>query len=172
MINWPYDKSQYSKDDYVLIPEGEYPVRIKEATEKISSTGKNMIVLTLNVVNEPQYGTLFYNMVFDSAYPGMVNQRLGRIYDSFGITEGNLDTYTWAGYQGVARVKHKEYQGKLRAEVESFAPREDGAGPKTAAKTKQQAPAKAEGWSFKESSPAPIDSDMIELDEEDADIPF
>jgi hypothetical protein len=180
MIEWEYDGREYTKDDFTLVPEGEYEVRIKEAKEKVSKTGKNMIVMTLNLVELPQYGSLFYNLVFDPAYPGMTNQRLGRVYDSFGITQGNLDPYTWAGYRGVARVKHREFEGKTRAEVESFAPREDEgdvrpypvpAKEKAPAKAKEKkAPEKAEGWNFKESGP--IDPDGISFEEDEADIPF
>lgn len=121
MPTWAYDASQYSKEDFALIPEGEYRVKIVESSSKQSSTLKDMIVLKLKVEGQP--GHIFYNLVLDPWNRGMTNQNLGRIYDSFRLPEppdDDIPYWSWAGAYGAAKVRHKEYRGKLRAEIESF----------------------------------------------------
>ena len=121
MPTWDYDANQYSKEDYALIPEGEYRVKIVEAKARQSSTMKDMIVLKLKV--EGQTGNLFYNLVFDPEKPGMTNQNLGRILDSFRLppaNKGEIPYWTWQGAYGAAKVRHGEYKGKPKAEIESF----------------------------------------------------
>jgi hypothetical protein len=181
MIPWEYDGSKYRKDDYELIPEGEYPVKIREARETTSRNGNPMITMKLNVVDMPQYGTLYYNVTFDPTYPGMTNQQLGRIFDSFDITPGNLDTYTWVGCEGVARVKHGEYNGKMRGEVRTFAPREDdGNVNATSAQQKKSQTTKKnstkaknpDDWDFEEIDIEPADFGTAEIIEEDVEVPF
>ena len=122
MPTWDYDANQYSKEDFVLIPEGEYRVKIEEAREKMSKTDKEMIVLKLKVLDHAN--TLYYNLVFDPDKPGMVNQNLGRIYDSFNITENDMCISNWEGRIGAAKVTHREYQGKPQASVYNFLTRE------------------------------------------------
>jgi hypothetical protein len=169
MIQWEYDGSQYTKNDFEMVPEGKYQVKIKETRETLTRNGKNMVAMRLNVVDMPQYGTLYYNLILDPAYPGMVNQKLGRIYDSFDITPGNMEPYSWIGCVGTAKVKHKEDdKGKKRPEI-SFLPREDNALLPPKATQKESSSKKDDGWDFKESET--IVSDMIEI-EEDTDIPF
>jgi hypothetical protein len=94
-----------------------------------------------------------------------------------------MDTYSWIGCEGVARVKHEEDdKGKMRARVDSFAPREEEepkAKPKQAkasqAGTKKK-PAKVveEGWDFKDNGPEfpELDPEMIKVIEEESDVPF
>jgi hypothetical protein len=120
MIPWNYDPSQYSKEDYnfPLIPEGEYQVKILDVKYKSSSTGKDMYVIKIGLVDEP--GILFYNLVFAPENPQMTNQNLGRIYDSFDIPAGEMNSAKWIGKVGAAKIKHETYNNKDRAVVENF----------------------------------------------------
>lgn len=121
MPTWDYDANQYSKEDFTLIPEGEYRVKIAEANNKQSSTMKDMIVLKLSVEGFSSH--VFYNLVLDPEKPQMVNQNIGRILDSFRLPDpgkGELPYWTWQGAYGAARIKHGEYKGNRKAEIGSF----------------------------------------------------
>jgi hypothetical protein len=50
----------------------------------------------------------------------MTNQKLGQIFDSFGITPGNMNTASWVGKVGGARIKHELYNGENSAKVNYF----------------------------------------------------
>jgi hypothetical protein len=124
MIPWDYDGSQYSKEDFVfqIAPEGEHSVKILDVRYKEASTGKDMYVLKLGLVEDT--GILFYNLVFDPDKPQMTNQNLGRIYDSFDIPAGEMDSTKWIGKVGAAKIKHETYNNKDKAAVESFLTKE------------------------------------------------
>ena len=49
MADWKYNPDDYKPDSYTLIPPGEYRVRIEDADERVSQTGKTMFRLTLKV---------------------------------------------------------------------------------------------------------------------------
>ena len=122
MIDWKYDPKNYESESYVVIPAGDYRVRIEEAKEQVSQSGKEMIRLKLKVngYNIP----LWSYLVFDSSSEKMrkrTDQRLGSIYESFGIERGNLNVEDWAGKTGGARVKNRaDKDGEMRAEVHYF----------------------------------------------------
>jgi hypothetical protein len=121
MIPWDYDGNKYSKEDvYPLAPEGEYPVKILDVKFKVSTTDKDMYVMRLGVVDKP--GTLFYNLVFEPDNKDRTNQNLGRIFDSFAIPAGELDTNKWINKVGAAKIKHEPdtYRGGDKASIERF----------------------------------------------------
>jgi hypothetical protein len=124
MIPWDYDSNQYSKEDFnfPLIPEGEYRVKMIDVKYKLSSTGKDMYVLKIGLVDEQ--GILFYNMVFDPDNRQRTNQNLGRIFDSFDIPAGEMDSNKWIGQIGAVKIKHETYKEKERAAVENFLTKE------------------------------------------------
>lgn len=125
MADWKFNPENYNPSGYTLIPEGLYRVRIDEAEEKTSQSGKDMIKLTLSVSG--------YNMkvwkyiVLDSSNAEATrrtDQWLGSIYDSFGIERGTLDVYSWEGKIGGAKIRHRPDQnGDMRSEVHYFLPR-------------------------------------------------
>ena len=128
MLKWTFDPTNYSKEDFELIPEGDYRVRIDDAVEETSKSGKSMIKLTLSVNGFAS--KLFNWIVLDAERPQYTNQRLGRIYDSFQIEQGSLELSKWKGKVGGASVKHEKYTNsegreKLRANVTKFLIRED-----------------------------------------------
>ena len=119
-MKWDYDNSQYSKEDndFPLVPEGEYRVKILEVEDKRSSTNKDMRVLKLGLADEE--GTLIYNLVFDPDKRRFTNQALGRIFDSFKIPEGELNIAHWVDEIGAAEITHKEYKGRMYLNIKSF----------------------------------------------------
>ncbi len=118
MFHFDYNASAYRKHDEFLIPDGAYRVRITEAEEKTSSSGYPMIVLTLKVNEYPDKILRDFVVIMDDTEQkkAMTNQRLGRIFDSFKIQEGDLDVTHWKGKDGGAEivVEENEYKGKLR----------------------------------------------------------
>ena len=122
MIDWKYNPENYNADGYELIPAGDYRVRIDEAVEKVSQTGKDMVRMKLKVngYNSP----IWFYLVFDNTSEDgrkRTDQRLGSIYDSFGIPRGNLNFSEWQGKIGGARLKNRtDANGDMRSEVHYF----------------------------------------------------
>lgn len=119
-INWNFDSNDV-EEGFPLIPIGDHRVRIASATEKQSKTGNDMIELSLDVSNYP--GHLFYYLVFLPNNTTMTNTNLKRLWDSFGIEMGNMNTASWVGKVGAARVKHEEYNGDQTARISYFVER-------------------------------------------------
>ncbi len=122
MIDWKYNPENYESESYDLIPAGEYRVKIEDAAEQVSQSGKDMIRLKLKVNG---YSVpLWYYMVFDNSTEESkkrTDQRLGAIYESFEIERGNVNVNDWKGKTGGARVKQRaDNKGEMRSEVHYF----------------------------------------------------
>ncbi|MDR1874571.1 MAG: hypothetical protein LBQ90_06120 [Synergistaceae bacterium] len=126
MIGWEYNAQDYRENNYQIVPVGDHRVRIEEADERRSKTGKDMIRLTLKVSGF--HGKIFYYLVFDPQNTQMTNQNLGAIFESFGIPVGEMNILLWRGKVGAARVKHTTYQGEQRPAVSWFLSRKKQAG--------------------------------------------
>lgn len=117
-----YNSEDFSENEYALIPEGRYRVRIEDAEEATSHSGKNMIKLTLAVSGYKS--KLWSYIVLDANTPEQIkatNKKLGAIFNSFDIVEGNMYLSDWRGCVGGAQVVHKEdATGKDRAEIAYF----------------------------------------------------
>lgn len=124
MIQWEYDASKYNPDAFKLIPPGKYRVRIEDAEEQISKTGKPMIRLTLKV--NGYNSTIWTWIVFDNSSEeasDRTNDRVGRIFDSFNIPAGNFNLEVWKGKAGAAEIKNEpDDKGEQRAKVKYFIP--------------------------------------------------
>lgn len=117
-IQWNFNADDYKENDFAPIPVGDHRVRIANAEEKKSQNGNDMIVLTLDVSGHS--GSLWFYLVFMPNNPQITNQRLGQIFDSFGIAPGNMNIETWKGKVGGCRVKHEQYNGETSAKVNYF----------------------------------------------------
>jgi hypothetical protein len=93
-----------------LPPEGDYFVQIIAGEEKISSSGKDMIVLTCKIMHET-----YHNEIRDFIVAGDHAQQ--RIYDILmacgtppapGMAVG---AQTFIGKRGKVRIKHESYDG-------------------------------------------------------------
>ena len=120
MTPWKYNSDEYSKDDndFPLIPEGEYQVKILDVKDTMSKTNKDMRVLKIELIGEE--GKLPYNLVFDPENRRFTNQALGRIFDSFKIPEGKLDRFEWLDKIGAAEIVHEEYKDRTYAKIKRF----------------------------------------------------
>ena len=118
MINWTYNAKDYEENSFPIIPVGDHRVRIESAEEMTSKTGRDMIKLTLAVSGA--HGKLFHYVVFMEENRQLTNANLGAIFDSFGITPGDMDILGWRNRVGAARVKHELYEGKPQARISFF----------------------------------------------------
>ena len=121
-INWNFNADDYKENDFAPIPVGDHRVRIRDAEETVSKNGNDMIKLTLDVSGHNS--TLWFYLVFMPDNPQMVNQKLGQIFSSFGITPGDMNTENWKGCVGACRVKHEQYNGETQARVAYFLSKE------------------------------------------------
>lgn len=118
ILNWQFNADDYKENDFAPIPVGDHRIRIANVEEKQSQNGNDMLVLTLDVSGYS--GSLWFYLVFMPQNPQITNQRLGQIFDSFGIQPGNMNFSTWIGKVGGARVKHETYNGETSAKVNYF----------------------------------------------------
>lgn len=116
-INWNFNGNDVD-EGFPLIPQGDHRVRIASVTEKKSKTGNDMIEISLDISNYP--GHLFYYLVFLPDNTTMTNTNLKRLWESFGIEIGNMNTASWIGKVGAARIKHEDYNGDTQAKVSYF----------------------------------------------------
>ena len=114
---WNFDPNQYEeKEGFSIIPVGDHRVRIEDVISKQSKNGRDMFEITLAVSNHNS--RLWYYLVLDPADPKKTNQRIGDFFNSFGITDYNMDNYPrWRGKVGGVRVKHEQYNGENSAKV-------------------------------------------------------
>lgn len=117
-IQWNFNADDYQEQSFAPIPVGDHRVRIRDAEECVSKNGSDMIKMTLDVSGHSS--TLWFYLVFMPDNPQMVNQKLGQIFSSFGITPGDLNLANWKGKVGACRVKHEPYNGETTAKVSYF----------------------------------------------------
>ena len=117
-INWNFNANDYEEQSFKPIPVGDHRVRIASAEEQTSSTGKQMIKVVLEVSG--YNSTIWHFIVFMPDNQKLTNQKLGELWNSFGIPQGNFDLHTWAGKVGAAKVKHDEYNGEVSPKIAYF----------------------------------------------------
>ena len=118
MVNWNFNAADYEEQSFKPIPVGDHRVRIAEAEEKTSANGNQMIVLTLEVSG---YGSkIWHNLTLLTNNTKLTNQKLGELWNSFGIPQGNFNLQQWVGKVGAAKVKHEEYNGNTNPKVAYF----------------------------------------------------
>lgn len=113
---WQFDPNQYEESSFSIIPVGDHRVRIEDVEFKKSKSGNDMFEITLAVSGHG--GMLWYYLTLDPSDPKKTNQKIGTLFDSFGITDHNMNNYPrWKGKVGGARVVHEEYNGEQKAKV-------------------------------------------------------
>ena len=116
MSKFVYNPNEYSENTFTPIPEGDYRVRISDVTYQVFSNGKPGYEITLDV--NGYNNKLWHYITIDEDDTKKTNQRLGSFFNSFGVTDYNLDHYSnWRGATGAGRVKHNIYEGKTIARV-------------------------------------------------------
>ena len=116
MLNWNYDPNQYTENNFKPLDEGDYRVRIIEATFKEARNGNIGLEIRLDVSGKAQ--KLWHYIWFDYDNARLTNQRLGEFFNSFDISLSEQDNLSsWKGKYGGVRVKHVEYEGRILAKV-------------------------------------------------------
>lgn len=118
MITWSFNVADYEESSFKPIPVGEHRVRIAQAEESVSQTGKQMIKLVLDVSG--YNGSLWHYIVFMPENQKLTNQKLGEVFNSFGIQPGNFNLNSWVNKVGACKVKHDTYNGETSAKVAWF----------------------------------------------------
>lgn len=117
-IDWNFNATDYEEQSFKPIPVGDHRVRIASAEEQTSSKGKQMIKLVLDVSG--YNSTIWHYIVFMPDNAKLTNQKLGELWNSFGIPQGNFDLNVWRGKVGAAKIKHEIYEGNPNPKVSYF----------------------------------------------------
>lgn len=117
-INWNFDSNDYEEQSFKPIPVGEHRIRIQSAEEQVSRNQKQMIKLVLEVSG--YNSTIWHFLVFLPDNAKLTNQKLGELWNSFGIPYGDFNLNSWAGKVGAAKVKHEDYDGQPNPKIAYF----------------------------------------------------
>ena len=101
---------------FKLAPEGDYNVQIIKGEEKIAKSGKNMIVLTAQIIH-PEYKNQLFEYIVDNEY---AQQRIFDILTSCGVTPTRgmaVTPQTFVNRTGKVRIKHEEYNGDKQLRI-------------------------------------------------------
>lgn len=118
MVNWNFNAADYEEQNFKPIPIGDHRVRIASAEEQTSNSGRQMIKLVLDVSGYS--ATIWHFIVFMPENQKLTNQKLGELWNSFGIPQGNFNLNSWVGKVGAAKVKHEDYNGEPTAKISYF----------------------------------------------------
>lgn len=116
MAKFTFNPAEYTETEFAIVPTGDHRVRIFDVVEKTFSSGSEGYEIVLEVSGHSS--RLWYYLVINAADPKITNQRLGAFFNSFGITDYDLNHYaSWVGKVGAVRVKHEKYNGSDTAKV-------------------------------------------------------
>ena len=104
---------------YKVPPVGEYTIEVINGEEKISKSGKNMLVLTLKI-QHPEYKNQLFEYIVDNEY---AQQRIFNIMQSCGITPAKgmtVNAQTFVGRNATIKIKHEEYNGDISLKVDRW----------------------------------------------------
>lgn len=118
MVNWNFNAADYEETSFKPVPIGDHRVRIASAEEQTSNSGRQMIKLVLDVSG--YNSTIWHFIVFMPENTKLTNQKLGELWNSFGIPQGNFNLQSWVGKVGAAKVKHEDYNGEPDAKIAYF----------------------------------------------------
>ena len=118
MVNWNFNAADYEEQSFKPIPIGDHRVRIASVEEQTSGSGRQMIKLVLDVSGYSS--TIWHFIVFMPENQKLTNQKLGELFNSFGIQQGNFNLQQWIGKVGAAKVKHETYNNEPSAKIAYF----------------------------------------------------
>lgn len=112
-MNW-----NYTREERPVAQAGDHRFEVIAAEEKVSQSGKNMIVVTLKLNG---YDTNVKDYFVEGEW---LNRKLTQWFDATNIDEGDMNLLGWKGAVGAARFKEDEngylkvsyYIDKKRAE--------------------------------------------------------
>ena len=127
MFNRPLNRAniEMAQQERIL-PAGEYDVLIKEVNDKVSqSSGKDMIELILEILNEPHKGKTLRYYIIDDIY---ADEKAVNIMASCGreAPRGINSNIFRGGLIGKVKTKQETYNGELKASVNYWITRKGG----------------------------------------------
>ena len=114
-MDWKFERQD---DSFEVVPVGTHRVRIEGVEKAISQNGNDMLVLELAVSNYKSH--IWDYIVFLADKPEITNAKLTKLFDSFGIEDGDFNTANWIGKAGACVTKLDEYDGKEKAKVNYY----------------------------------------------------
>lgn len=116
-MSFPHDAAAPTEGGgSTLLPSGTYELVITKAEEKKSKSGYNMVNVTCEVVNNPDFNgaKVFHNVTFmpkEKSGAGMASHFLKCINQPY---EGavTVDPDTWVGEDFKAKIAPREYEKK------------------------------------------------------------
>ena len=113
---WQFNPNDYQPTEFSIIPAGDHRVRIADAEFKTFNSGSQGFEITLDVSGHGS--RLWFYLVLDPSDTKKTNQRIGAFFESFDISDFDLNHYKgWIGKIGAVRVKHEEYNGSQTAKA-------------------------------------------------------
>lgn len=113
---WSYHREE---QQFEVLPEGSYRIRIKSAEKAVSQSGNDMLALQFEVSGKTQI--LYHYIVFLDDRPEITNRMLTQFFDSFkDIPDGDFNMNNWIGKIGACKVKHQDYNGSPSAKISYF----------------------------------------------------
>lgn len=113
---WNYTREE---QQFELLPEGKYRIRISNADKAVSKNGNDMLVLQFEVSGSTKI--LWHYIVFMPDRPEITNRMLTQFFDSFkDIPEGDFNMKNWIGKVGACKIKHETYNDEKRERISYF----------------------------------------------------
>lgn len=101
--NWKFKE----ENGVVNLPEGDYPLEIGKATKEVSKTGKEMLHLSLFVLDSTNavLRTLHHYIVFLPDRPEITNRNLTQLFKAFGLDSNSYTKLSeYNGKKGVGHI--------------------------------------------------------------------
>lgn len=124
MIQWNFNEAEANVKSFTVIPEGKHLARINAVEERTSAKGYPQLKIELAISGYSSH--VWDYITFNPDQSKMVNQKLGSIYNGFGIPK-TLNTQTWLGKVGGVCIKHETYEGEKQAKVRYYCEKPAGA---------------------------------------------
>lgn len=113
---WEFKREE---NQFPVLPEGNYRIRVKEADKAVSKNGNDMLTLQFEVSGTQKI--LYHYIVFLNDRPEITNRMLTQFFDSFkDIPEGDFNMANWVGKVGACHIRHDEYNGQTREKISYF----------------------------------------------------
>lgn len=128
-MSFKHNSTNISAEEYELLPEGWYPLRIYEAEELKSKKGYDMVLAKCEVFNDPRYPStsLWHYVVFlpEGEKGAGISVHFRK---ACGLPFGGddvIDAEEWKGKKFMGSITVEEYEGKKRNKIAKVSPMPD-----------------------------------------------
>ena len=138
-FNVNIDMDSVETADFTPVPKGEYFVQVVEVSENETQAGDARLNLQLRIMkdatgNEKYAGRVLFDSIIaqfeeTGEMRNWVLQKIKAISMSTGVTTMPINKDTYLDSVGKVKVKHREWEGEIKAEVSSWIARPAGSAP-------------------------------------------